>query len=112
MAIAKKGSRIICVDGVKYRWLIQRKPSDSQYCYPQLHSGLDVAIECIDWPETTLVLWTDRQHPLHLISEKPIVPADIANWIRQSLELGWKPELKGGTLIFNIVENQVVEVTD
>jgi hypothetical protein len=112
MALSKKGSRIITVDGVKYRWLIRRKATYTQSCY--LDGCLHVAIELAQSPGMMLLLWTDRPHPegyaILPMDVIPITPADIANWIRQSLELGWKPELKDGTLTFNVSENQVLEI--
>lgn len=95
MAIPKKGSRKIVVKDIEYRWLIRRKATYAQTAYGI--GKLSVAIELAEAPGTTLLIYTDRNHPKDFHTQKviPIIPSDIANWILQALELGWKPFRKG-----------------
>ncbi|MEG4005718.1 hypothetical protein QUA41_07845 [Microcoleus sp. Pol11C1] len=43
-----------------------------------------------------LVILTDRPHPQNGSinhSEIPVRPSDVAQWIRQAVQLGWQPQL-------------------
>ena len=111
MAIPKKGSRTITLDGVSYRWLIRRKATNSQQDYG--NGQIHVAIELAKSPGTTLWLHTDRPHPQDWNTEKvvPITPLDISIWIKQALDLGWKPEKNGPQLSTFIEEGRMKEVS-
>lgn len=95
MAIPKKGTRAITVGEDQYRWLIRRKATYGQSVYGI--GRIRVAIQHAETPGTTLSIITDRKHP-HDIKTKsviPVTPSDISNWIKQALELNWKPSQKG-----------------
>lgn len=94
MAIPKKGSRRIVVDGAAYLWRIRRKATPSQVDYGNGSLHLAVAAE---HGGTTLVVVTNRPHP-HDIFPRPAVavtPADVREWILAALALGWQPENRG-----------------
>ena len=82
MAIPKKGSRVISVDGKQYRWLIRRKVTYTQSDYEI--GKLHVAVEGFDSLLCTLVIYTDRKHPKEGIVSNviPVIPSDIEVWIR------------------------------
>ena len=107
MAIPKKGTRTITVEGGKYRWLIRRKAtySQSDYGIGRVH----VAVEHAENPGTTLFIYTNREHPKDWNTEKiiPVVPSDVSNWIKQALELNWKPEQNGPQLSVSIEEGKM-----
>jgi len=95
MAIPKKGSRTIIVEGVKYRWLIRRKATYSQTDYGK--GKIHVAVEHAANPGTTLIIHTDRAHPKDWNTQNiiPVTPSDISNWIKQALALKWEAEERG-----------------
>ena len=95
MSIPKKGARTIIADGEIYKWLIRRKATYNQTDYGTGH--VHVAIEHDSKPNTSLVIYTDRKHPKDWSVNNPIgiLPSDISKWIKQALELGWKPKIKG-----------------
>ena len=74
MAIPKKGSRIIMVEGVKYRWLIRRKASYSQTDYGR--GKVHIAVEHAKNPGATLIILTDRTHSKDWNTEN-IIPITV-----------------------------------
>ena len=102
MALTKKGSRSIVVDGVSYRWLVRRKPTYDQFI---LHSRLLLAAERADVRGSTLVLTLPQYHPNSIASTDavPVSPAEVADFIRAALEAGWKSDQKGGSFELTVV---------
>ncbi len=111
MSIPKKGTRKIIVDEQPFIWLIRRKPTYTQECY---HCGnLHVAIEHSEKPGSVLVILTDRPHPQGLSSAnevKPVTPSDAAQWIRQAVQLGWQPQLRGITFKVQITRGRAEKI--
>ena len=98
MSIPKKGTRKIIVDGEPFIWLIRRQATYTQACYSC--GNLHVAIEHAQKPGSVLVILTDRPHPQGLSPAnevKPVISSDVAQWIRQAVQLGWPPQLPGIT---------------
>ena len=96
MSIPKKGTRKIIVDGEAFLWLIRRQPTYTQECF--YGGNLRVAVEHAEQPGSVLVILTDLPHPQGLVSKqevKPIIPSDVAQWIRQAVQLGWQPMRSG-----------------
>ncbi|GHG54163.1 hypothetical protein [Streptomyces griseocarneus] len=94
MALVRKGSRRIVVDGVTYRWRLRRRPTYSQaLCW----SPCTYAVERADRNGTTLVVTTDRPHPGNRLGRPaaPVLPADVAQHIRTALARGWTPTRPG-----------------
>lgn len=110
MAFPKVGSRGITVGGVAYRWRIRRKATHSQadYGVGRLHVGVQLAAGA----GTTLVLFTDRPHPSDWATTRvtPILPADVAAWIRKAIELGWRPAARGAQAFFRVKDDAVEKV--
>ncbi|MEG5138036.1 MULTISPECIES: hypothetical protein [unclassified Microcoleus] len=121
MSIPKKGTRKIIVDGEPFVWLIRRQATNIQAesgC-----GNLHVAVEHAEESGGVLVIRTDRPHPQgwsrtncefipikpaegappevkvwQIISTqevKPVKPSDVAQWIRQAMQLGWQPTRSG-----------------
>jgi hypothetical protein len=89
VALGKKGSRRIVVDGVTYRWRLRRRPTYSQaLCW----SPCTYAVEHADGRGAILVVTTDQPHPGNWFNRQavPIRPADVANHIRIALTRGWR----------------------
>lgn len=102
MAIPKKGSRKIYVDGENYRWLVRRKTTYTQSDYGV--GTINVGIEHYDHPGTSMVVFTDIPHPQDCMNREKtkVVPSDLARWIREGLELGWRPKEKGPQLLVSV----------
>ncbi|MFF2568954.1 hypothetical protein [Streptomyces sp. NPDC058084] len=94
MALAKKGSRLITVDGTTYRWRLRGRPT---YTQGLVHSPLTYAVERANDPGTTLVVTTDRAHPSNWLGtpSAPVLPSQVADTIRTALIEGWTPESPG-----------------
>ena len=108
MSIPKKGTRSIIVNKEGYKWLIRRKATYNQTDYGIGH--IHVAIEHASKPNTTLVIDTDRKHPKDWNTSTivPVLPSDIAKWIGQALELGWKPKAKKTQLLVKIEDGNML----
>ena len=107
MAIPKKGSRKIVVDGSTYRWLIRKRASYDQVCFD---GRINLAIELDEKRCRTLIIYTDRTHPNNIgITEViPVTPADIENWIREAHKLGWQSNQVGPQMHVVIEEGRMV----
>lgn len=92
MAIAKKGARLIRVNGVEYRWTVQ--PNDEP--------GLGIIVECAENPGQKILAWVNHGN---IIS-----PWLVRKAILHALGKGWQPKQRGKVLIFRsegILQNQV-----
>lgn len=108
MGIPKKGSRPITMDGVKYVWRIRRKATSLQNDYGA--GCLHVAMALAAGKGQTLIAATDFPHSKDWGSVPPvtpITPRHIAEWIRQALQLGWRPESKGSPFCITIFNDAV-----
>ncbi|WP_078961923.1 hypothetical protein [Streptomyces hygroscopicus] len=94
MALVRKGSRRIVVDGTAYRWRLRRRPTYSQGL---AWSPCTFAVEHADVPGTTLVVTTNQPHPSNWLGReaKPVLPADVAEAIELALRAGWAPAAPG-----------------
>jgi hypothetical protein len=102
VATRRTGSRAIVVDGIRYRWRIRHRATFLQSDYG--NGTLHVAIQLDQKPANVLVLETDRPHPAD-IGDGPIIPvrpADIADWVRQAIKLGWRPSSDGPTFLARV----------
>jgi hypothetical protein len=94
MALRRKGSRRIVVDGVTYRWYLRTRPTYSQgLCW----SPLTYAVELSGGAGKTLLVTTNQAHPGNWLHRPapPVLPADVARTIREALEQGWTPDASG-----------------
>ncbi|MGW6356959.1 hypothetical protein ACWFR5_17770 [Streptomyces sp. NPDC055092] len=94
MALVKKGSRHITVDGIAYRWRLRRRPTYSQAL---VWSPLTYAVELADSPGSTLVVTTSQPHPSNWLIESAsaVAPSAVADGIRNARISGWVPEKPG-----------------
>ncbi|PWU18584.1 MAG: hypothetical protein C5B50_08690 [Verrucomicrobia bacterium] len=98
MALPKKGTRRIRVDGREYRWAIRKKPT---YCQGALASPMTFAAECVQAPQTMLLVTTTVPRPDNWL-QKPSVcvkPAQVAEAIRQAHRAGWQPGVPGSAFV-------------
>jgi hypothetical protein len=97
MALIRKGSRRIVVDGTAYRWQLRGRPTYSQGL---AWSPCTFAVEHADTPGTTLVVTTDQPHPSNWVGREaePVLPSGVAEAIRLAMREGWAPTASGSSL--------------
>ncbi|MGI2908829.1 hypothetical protein [Tolypothrix sp. VBCCA 56010] len=108
MAIPKKGSRLIVVDGDRYRWRIRRKITYSQ-CNGW--GKLTFAVEHFDKSGATLIVKMPQGHPKNWTWEPivPVLPCDVEYSIRQAIAKGWKPSEPGKVRTDTVPSKAVAE---
>lgn len=94
MALVKKRSRLLNVDGAAYRWRLRGRPT---YDQGLARSPLTYAVEHADHPGTTPVVTTNQPHLSNWFGTQgsPILPAHVADSIRTALTDGWLPKRPG-----------------
>ncbi len=94
MALGRKGSRRIVVDGTAYRWRLRRRPTYSQALS---WSPCTFAVEHADTPGTTLVVTTGQPHSSNWFGHaaEPVRPSDVAEAVERALSRGWTPTAPG-----------------
>lgn len=94
MALVRKGSRRIVVDGTEYRWRLRGRPT---YDQGLVWSPCTFAVEHADTPGTMLVVTTDQPHPSNWIGREaePVLPSGVAAAVRLALSEGWTPTAPG-----------------
>ncbi|MFF2197560.1 hypothetical protein [Streptomyces sp. NPDC058157] len=90
MALVRKGSRLITVDGTAYRWRLRGRPT---YDQGLVVSPLTYAVELARTPGTTLVVTTGQPHPGNWLgaAARPVLPSQVEGSIRAALAAGWTP---------------------
>ncbi|MCQ9132654.1 hypothetical protein [Streptomyces hilarionis] len=94
MALVRKGSRGIVVDGTAYRWRLRGRPT---YFQGLAWSPCTFAVEYADTPGMTLVVTTDQPHSSNWIGREPVpvLPSGVAAAVRLALREGWTPTAHG-----------------
>ncbi|MFI6452490.1 hypothetical protein ACIBF6_13110 [Streptosporangium amethystogenes] len=109
MAIPKKGSRLITVDGVIYRWRIRRKPT---YCQGNGWGPLTFAVESAEKPGRVLLVALPFARPDAWLGERTMAvrPALVTAIIGTALDRGWDPQQKGNAFTLDLNENDLIHV--
>ncbi|MFF0157612.1 hypothetical protein ACFYRY_08750 [Streptomyces sp. NPDC005263] len=94
MALVRKGSRRIVVDGTAYRWRLRGRPT---YFQGLAWSPCTFAVEQADIPGMTLVVTTNQPHPSNWLGGEamPVLPSDLDKAIQLALHKGWNPTAPG-----------------
>lgn len=94
MALVKKGSRLITIDGVTYRWRVRGRPT---YAQGLCGRPLTVAVEQVDYKGRVLLVGMPQDHPSNWIggSALPVLPSAVAAIVRKALAEGWQPTKPG-----------------
>lgn len=98
MAILKKGSRRIVVDGHNFLWRIRQRPTYSQgLC----QSNLVLAVADVEACGSTLVVTVPQPRPDNWLEQpsSPVLPSQVAGYIRQAMNQGWQPTKPGKTFL-------------
>jgi len=82
MALAKKGTRLMTVEGARYRWVVA--PNDEP--------GLGIVVEAEDSPGQRMVTWVDHG--------TTISPWLVREAILHALAQGWQPRARGPERVF------------
>lgn len=82
MALAKKGTRLMSVEGASYRWVVA--PNDEP--------GLGIVVEAADAPGQRMVTWVDHG--------TTISPGLVREAILHALAQGWQPRERGPERVF------------
>jgi hypothetical protein len=100
MALGRKGSRRIVVDGTAYRWVLRRRPT---YFQALAWTPCTFAVEHAGAPGTTLVVTTDQPHPSNWFGREanPVLPRDVARTIQSALSTGWVPTATGSPFLLD-----------
>ncbi|MFJ9742552.1 hypothetical protein [Streptomyces sp. NPDC101166] len=101
MALVRKGSRRIVVDGTAYRWRLRGRPT---YFQGLAWSPCMFAVEHADASGTTLVVTTHQPHPSNWFerSANPVLPSDVAHAIELALREGWIPAAPGSPFCLDL----------
>jgi hypothetical protein len=111
MAIPKKGSRLITVDGVTYRWRIRRKPT---YCQGNGWGPLTFAVESAEKPGRVLLVALPFVRPDAWLGGRTMAvrSALVAAIIRTALERGWEPRQAGSAFTLDLNDDDLADVMD
>jgi hypothetical protein len=101
MALGRKGSRRIVVDGTAYRWRLRRRPT---YFQALAWTPCTFAVEHAEVSGTTLVVTTDQPHPSNWFGREaePVLPSDVAETIQLALHKGWTPTTPGSPFYLDL----------
>ena len=100
MALSKKGSRAITVDGETYRWKIRRKPT---YGQALSESGVLIAIQRRDGGRLLVVeLSSPRQDNWLGLRGAVVTPRHVANFIRRGTADGWSSDEDGPPFVLRV----------
>jgi hypothetical protein len=88
MVLARKGSRLVTVDGVVYRWRVRKRPPRP--------GPLSFAVERADRRGAILLATLPEPDPDRW-PDIPVVPSLVAAMVRQGRAQGWRPDQPGAT---------------
>lgn len=105
MAIPKRGSRNIVVNGESYRWYMRRKPTYRQGLCEEVMS---FAIEHAEVKGSVLIAELPQYHPGNWRGAEivPLVPANVARCIQTALARGWQPKQPGKTFVLDMTADE------
>ena len=101
MAIRKRGSHRIVVDGIACRWKVPQLNEDQEAGRP----GMAAAVQQVEpaGSQLWLVLPTRYSMRSPLANEgKPILPSEVASGIRAAIASGWKADRPGKQFCFQM----------
>ncbi|MFG2698907.1 hypothetical protein ACIHEI_26500 [Kitasatospora sp. NPDC051984] len=100
MALARKGTRRIVVDGAEYRWHASRR----HLCCDYEGGTLGYVAEDANRPGTTLVVETGRRARLEpdLTPTDLVLPREVAHGIRTARAQGWNPTANGSPFMLSL----------
>ncbi|MBB5075328.1 hypothetical protein [Nonomuraea endophytica] len=111
MAIPKKGSRLITVDDVVYRWRIRHKPTYGQGIG---ESPLRLAVQLADAPGRVLLVSLRCHRPDTWLGEEAAMvrPALVAMAITKALHSGWLPSQRGSQVRLDLSRDDLAGLAE
>ena len=99
MSLPRKGSRVINVEGVSYRWLVRAKPTYTQACQD---GAMVAAVERENAKGATLSIKFKWLRPDVAINLYPntVTPKLVESCIKSAINEGWKPSEFGPAFIY------------
>lgn len=106
MAMPKKGSRLITVDGTDFCWRVSHRPTYSQ---GNSWSPLTFAVERAEEPGGVLVVSLPCARPDNWSGERTIAvrPVLVAGCVRRALDQGWDPGQPGPGFSLTVTEDEL-----
>lgn len=105
MAVRRKGSRRITVDGAVYVWRFPRRPTRNQ---EDGWPGVFVTANRVDCSRASLLLaFPQRFHlsgPVGQLPPRPVLPSDVAAGIRAAISVGWVADQPGKQFVLRVAE--------
>src|SRR4051812_33441204 len=95
MAVRRKGSRGIMVDGVRYLWRFPPVLTQDQDDY---WPGCYVTVQRADVRRGSVLVISFPQHRPDTAPDQeavPVLPSHVARGIRAAISRGWQPEQQG-----------------
>lgn len=104
MAMPKKGSRLITVDGTVFRWRVRHRPTYSQ---GNGWSPLGFAVERAEKPGSVLVVSLPCARPDNRVGERTIAirPTLVDGCVRRAVEQGWNSARPGAAFPLTVTED-------
>ena len=95
MAITKKGSRTIVVDGIKFLWKLRKTTTMDLECW----AGCHVTVQHKDRDGSILQVYFPQHHPTvasrYSLEVVSILPSQVADAINIAIKNGWQPTVPG-----------------
>jgi len=103
MAMKRKGSRPIVVDGTTYLWRIRRRPTVFQTDYG---TALTCSVQRNDERagRVLLIVFPQGRAECYLpsVPRAPVVPRQVAECIRNAIREGWNPGDRGDAFFYQV----------
>lgn len=106
MTLPKKKSRIINIDGVKYRWMVGPNDGYNVFVAEKEHiKGLKIQVHFDIEVNRSSSEFSDTNN----LNLKILKPKDAETIIRQALNDGWEPEKKGRPIVFDLKDDRIIK---
>lgn len=109
MAIPKKGSRLITVDGTVFRWRVRRKPT---YCQGNSWGPMTFAVELAGASGRVLLVSLPCSRPDAWWGKRTMAirPALVTATIRMALNHGWDPRQAGNAFELALTDEDLTKL--
>lgn len=106
MALPKKKSRIINIDNIEYRWLVG--PNDGYNVFVAEKENIKGQIIEVYFETDINNFWVEFPN-VKKLNLKILKPKDAELIIRQALDIGWDPDIKGKPMVFHLKNNKIIK---
>lgn len=106
MGLSKKKSRGITIDADVYRWLAT--PNNGHNVFVAEKEGIKGSRIEVYFETDIDRFWVEFPY-VEGLNLKVLQPKDAESIIRQALQSGWNPEVKGTPLVYDLKENKLIK---